>query len=757
MRVLFLQPTAPGLPAGFTQYSNALAMLLASVRAAGHEVDLLGLGDFDEELLHNRLLRSRAEIVCLWLRSVNLTLARRIGQYVMREHQLPVIAAGPHPSADPDGTLSLPGITAVVLGEAERPTVDLLSAYRTGSDFAAVRGVWFNSDAGVVRNEAAALVADLDDLPWPDRSLFGFREILRRTGTAEFAVARGCPNWCGYCLNDRLAQIHQGKGAFARRRSVDNLVAEIRQVKADFPDLVRTAFTECTFTFDADWLARFAVKYKAEVGLPFSCHVRANRFDAATADRLAEAGCDTVHIDVISGSNFIRNEVFTMDTTDADAAQTFALLRQRGIRTVARQFVGSPYENDATLEETARLNRDLKPDAVRALVFHPFPGTSAAELCREHGWTSNRGDEDFFRNKSLLDLRGLRPDRISRERDALEAAVETRGSARRRLRVLSHGDGPPLDYREDGTGFSPAESPVNPADAAAIAADLAPTWHTVRSGLLLCRIGLAAALGGLFVVAACAPFDTPVAGAAVVLGFYGGLFGAVAWIGGYIQCFFAPARVQARGRLAGSLLALVAAAGVAWFLRGRWLADAGSAAPMLLFLAAAIGQILWATSHALFAGFLESVADFFSGDSAEPDLDRYRRFNRIGAVGGIALAALPLLDPEAAWTGFTLLIGTLALAGLTASGSFRAGWVVSDLTSVKPSPTGPTPGSAESSVRSSVDPRAVRTADPAPASVCPRCGAPAVDGVCPLCAPSNENRPETRPTEPAPAPAKMEV
>jgi radical SAM superfamily enzyme YgiQ (UPF0313 family) len=646
MRVLFLQLTAPDLPPGAVQYSHALGTLLSCVRRAGHEIDLLGLGEPDGDILRGRLEKFPADAVFLWYRSFHVPAARRLGVFLAAHHPAPLIAAGPHPTAVPAEALSLPGVTGTAIGECERSVVEFLDKLQSGRDYTDTLGLWFNSAAGPVRNDLAPLVHDLDELPFPERRMFHFAESAAESGVAEFHVGRGCPQWCGYCLNDWLSEINEGKGPFVRRRSVGNLLAEVRQVIAEFPGVQRLSFPDCTFAADKGWLAKFTESYPDEFVRPFSCHIRANTVDDETVGLLKAAGCESAHVEVVSGSDFIRNDVFHMETSAAQLSAAFQMLRRRGIRVTARNFVGSPYDSEITIEETVRLTRELRPDAVTTFQYHPVPATTAADMCREQGWISGRSEEDFLRNKSVMDLAGLPPKEIRRHQQELEAAVldGSGGILARLARGLRSERGPhPLSFREDGTLFAPPDGPVRGYESAAVAVEISPAWETVRSGLYLTVIGLTASLFGLLLMAlgVAASSSRVVDGLAawipVVVGFYGSLFGAVVWLTGYTQCLRVPGKARARGALIGSIGCWTALAALLFWCRTRlsggeqWTAAAA-------YSTLTASHVLWAAGNGLFGVFLSRVAGFFAADSVTAGVAAFQRLNLAATLGGVILA-----------------------------------------------------------------------------------------------------------------------
>lgn len=94
-----------------------------------------------------------------------------------------LVAGGPHPSADPEGTLAL-GFQVVVAGEAEEVIPSLLEAWVTAKDSGELRGIW-----------KASRVCKLEEaLP-----------VSRRINSmAPLEITRGCPHDCTYCFTPRF-------------------------------------------------------------------------------------------------------------------------------------------------------------------------------------------------------------------------------------------------------------------------------------------------------------------------------------------------------------------------------------------------------------------------------------------------------------------------------------------------------------------------------------------------------------------------
>ncbi|MCG3179927.1 MAG: hypothetical protein BIFFINMI_02277 [Phycisphaerae bacterium] len=393
----------------FNQWLGVLASVLAG---EGHELRLRAFSRYQSGHLHDEICRFLPQLIYIDADRFAADVTRHAVEFVGRNHALPVIVGGAYPTAQPDQALSIPGVLAIAIGEPESCVPRFIDARATGDSFEQTPGLWANTGAGVVKNDLASLTQSLDLLPFADRELFDYATHVTRTHSAQVSVCRGCPNRCSYCLNDWLTEIYLGKGPWVRRRSPANICDEIDTLCSRYEQIERLVFVDHAFALDAEWLAQFARVYAGRAGMPFTCHLRANAVDADTVRLLTDAGCAHAVVEVISGSDFIRNEIFDMDTTDRQIERTFRLLEAAGISTTAVNLVGSPYETAVTVEQTLTLNERIDPKHTMTRLFAPLPGTRAEELVQECGWLRGLGEHAFRDNEPLIHMPALPSDEV---------------------------------------------------------------------------------------------------------------------------------------------------------------------------------------------------------------------------------------------------------------------------------------------------------------------------------------------------------
>ncbi|MBE7414455.1 MAG: radical SAM protein [Deltaproteobacteria bacterium] len=294
-------------------------------------------------------------------------------------------------------------VDAVCRGEGEYALLELAERLDRGEDILSVRNFWFKTKDGITRNEPRPLIEDLDELPFPDRTLYAGKYHFLNRSQRAFIGGRGCPFDCTFCFNHALIKLYQGKGKAVRYRSVDNLIAEINEVRSSTG--LRTVYMQDdTFILNKKWFAEFASKYPKEVGLPFICLVRADLADEETIKGLKRAGCKNVFFGVETGSEDLRNSLLKKKVTDEEVINTGRLLKKYGIRFRTYNILGLPGETLEDAFRTVSINAEIETDYPWCALFYPFPGTELAEYAREKGLLDSSVDcanPSFFKESVL--------------------------------------------------------------------------------------------------------------------------------------------------------------------------------------------------------------------------------------------------------------------------------------------------------------------------------------------------------------------
>lgn len=435
MRVLIVQFVSPELDAALPSFSHSLGVLSALLKAEGIECRLAALPGYRQDLLRSALAAARADVALVDIDSYSITAAHRTLAEIAASWKCPIVVCGQYATCRPSQAIGIPGVKALLLGECEASGLALMKAFRDGDGApeTPIPGVWAHGPKGLVRGPLAPLREDLDSLPWPDRDLFDYARLVAATREAGFKVGRGCPQWCAFCVNDWYMDLYGDKGCFVRRRSVRNVLEEVRAVALRYPAATSVVFYDHCFATDLEWLRSFSQAYPNRCALPYRCFVPLACVTPEVAALLASSHCRWVQTHVGSGSRFIREEILSIHAANERVVEACQILRQAGLSLTVDVFAGSPYESEITIEETLALLRRCQADHVNAKVFYPTPGTRAAELCAENGWTSGRGEDNYWHRRSVLDMPSLKAAQIDQLAAKLPAMVGGRSVLGRML------------------------------------------------------------------------------------------------------------------------------------------------------------------------------------------------------------------------------------------------------------------------------------------------------------------------------------
>ncbi len=382
MRILFALKQIDYEPQGILHLSSAL-------KAAGHEVALTVASAEDPvQFAMEFAPHVVAYSVTTGSQGYYLELNRRIRE------RLEAFSAfgGPHATFFPE-MVEEEGVDGVCRGEGEEALLDLVNAMERGEPVSAIANWWIKADGHVHRNPPRPLIADLDALPLPDRKLVYEKDrFSRRSRLKHFITGRGCPYNCTYCFNQAFNALYRGKGRLVRRRSVDNVLEEVRWVKGDYP-LEFVVFLDDTFIVSVDWVEEFCRKYPQAVGLPFFCNVRANLVTRELMQQLKRAGCASVGMGVETADDRLRNELLKRRMSREQIIQACRTIREEGINLITTNMLGLPTGSLETDFATLELNVACRPGYANAFLYQPYPRTALGDFTQQQGLMEGSFDD----------------------------------------------------------------------------------------------------------------------------------------------------------------------------------------------------------------------------------------------------------------------------------------------------------------------------------------------------------------------------
>lgn len=264
----------------------------------------------------------------------------------------------------------------VILGEAEGTLKDILE----GKDRKDILGIYYRDKDGVKYTGARPFIENLDELPFPARHLVD-NNIYRRPDNnkvqAVIKVSRGCPHHCFFCLATPVS------GAKVRRRSAENIIAEIRECVEKY-NIRNFVFWSDIFNIDKEWTIDLCRKIiESGLKITWSANTRADTADFEMAQMMYNSGCRLVSIGVESGSQYMLEKMGKHITLD-DVRRTVKVFKKAKIRIYNYFVIGLPWETEDTVEETIRFAIELDSDFISFYTATPLPGTRFYEYAKEH-------------------------------------------------------------------------------------------------------------------------------------------------------------------------------------------------------------------------------------------------------------------------------------------------------------------------------------------------------------------------------------
>jgi len=354
----------------------------------------------------------RPDLVGISLTTVALQASIAITRAVRKQlPSVPAVWGGIEPTIEPERCLEHADM--VCMGEGEEVMVELCDRLDSNRDYADVRNLWVKRDGEIVRNPLRPLVADLDNLPFPDYSPehnILLEEGMRREygfdvydNEYDSMTARGCPFACTFCCNSQLHKLYPGQPR-VRRRSVRNVIEELRQAKERF-GIEYVRFNDDVFTDDVEWLEEFARQYREHVGLPFWCNTHPAYSDLDALRFIKEAGVHSVTMGIQSGSERILRQFYARPTKSEKIIETAATMARIGISANYDIITNNPFETDDDCRDTFDLLLSLpKPMRLNGGMteLSLFPNTRIARMVEEQSPPPVDGRMFDFWNRMYL-------------------------------------------------------------------------------------------------------------------------------------------------------------------------------------------------------------------------------------------------------------------------------------------------------------------------------------------------------------------
>lgn len=275
--------------------------------------------------------------------------------------KISIIAGGPYPSASFNELLPSCEVNLIVIGEGESTFVNLIKRTRENGVLPMdLPGTAVLANKQVKVNSPQPALENLNTIPFPDYNLLNLNDYAdictqsyyqNASKCASIYASRGCPYSCFYC--------HQLFGKMIRKRSAENVVAEMRE-HVEKRGIKHFDFVDDIFNVPKD-IAKKTLSLIAKelpgVRLNFPNGLRADQLDEEILDLFEEAG--TVQMSLALETASPRLQKMIGKNLNVDRARKY--FRAASERFIVRLFcmIGFPTETYEEAEMTIRFVEEL--------------------------------------------------------------------------------------------------------------------------------------------------------------------------------------------------------------------------------------------------------------------------------------------------------------------------------------------------------------------------------------------------------------
>lgn len=253
-----------------------------------------------------------------------------------------------------------PIVDYVVLGEAEYTVLELVDVLGKNGETKKVKGIAFRHDGGVVKTLPRPFIQNLDELPFPDRTLLEqayHSELVGILGSSgkftTVLTSRGCPYNCRYCACSAFSQRK------VRFRSPEAVVAEMEQLQGEGYEEV--GFVDDDLLLDRHRMEKICDLLRGKrIKLNLWAEGRVDQASREVLRKFARVGCKTIYFGVESGSQKVL-DYYGKNISPELSRKAMLNSKEAGIGNVIGSFiVGAPIETREDIRRTFDFALSLK-------------------------------------------------------------------------------------------------------------------------------------------------------------------------------------------------------------------------------------------------------------------------------------------------------------------------------------------------------------------------------------------------------------
>jgi hopanoid biosynthesis associated radical SAM protein HpnJ len=288
---------------------------------------------------------------------------------------------GPHVTVLPERSLrDCPELDFICRKEFDYSVVE----FAEGKPLSEILGISYLNDGAIVHNPDRPQMQDLDAMPHVtdvykrDLDVTRYNVPFLLNPFVSLYTTRGCPAQCTFCLWPQTTSGHAW-----RKRSSDDVAAEMAKAKAYWPNVREFFFDDDTFNIQQARTVELCAKLKP-LGLTWSCTSRVTT-NFETLKAMKEAGCRLLIVGYESGDQQILKNIKKGATIER-ARQFTKDCHKLGLVIHGDFILGLPGETHETINNTIAFAKELDVETIQVSVAHAYPGTELYEYAVSNGF-----------------------------------------------------------------------------------------------------------------------------------------------------------------------------------------------------------------------------------------------------------------------------------------------------------------------------------------------------------------------------------
>jgi len=302
-----------------------------------------------------------------------------------------IFVGGPHFTMTAENALkTIPEIDAVVKGEGEITTQELLDVFQKDKDFSRVQGIFYRGrDGKIIETPNRPFLQDINGLTlnWNLFDLDKYHRPIDGTNIRAVGVmsSRGCPNFCAFCVSAAFWK------AVLRFRDPIKFVDEVEYLKNKY-GFEGFDFWDDTLTVSKEHVRAICNEIlRRNLNIKWYAPTRANTVDKEILTLMAKAGCIRISFGAESGSPRIL-KIIRKGIMPEQVIKAAQMSSDVGMKVMINFMVNLPYETLEDLKMTIDLMKKLNSikNVTAAYGFSIiYPGTEMELMAKKEGWLSS--------------------------------------------------------------------------------------------------------------------------------------------------------------------------------------------------------------------------------------------------------------------------------------------------------------------------------------------------------------------------------